>query len=43
MLLHAGVCQLCLHKVTVDFACALCRSRISVDAAEIQNGCPDKG
>jgi len=23
-------------------ACALCRSRISADAAEIQNSCPDK-
>jgi len=37
------VCQLCIYKVTVDWACALCRSRISADATEIQNGCPDKG
>ena len=43
LLLFAGVCQLCIHKLTVDLACALCRSRISADATEIQNGCPDKG
>ena len=40
---HEGVCQLCIHKVTVKLACALCRSRISADATEIQNGCLDKG
>ena len=40
---HAGVCQLCVHKATVELACALCRYRISADATEIQNGCLDKG
>ena len=27
----------------MEVTCALCRSRISTDASEIQNGCPDKG
>ena len=40
---HAGVCQLCINKVTVELYCALRRSMISADATEIQNDCPDKG
>ena len=37
------VCQLYIYiyTVTVYLACA-CRSRISADATEIQNDCPDK-
>jgi len=43
VLSHACVCQLCIPKVTVELAYALCRSRISAEATEIQNGCLDKG
>ena len=32
-----------VYKVTVELTYALCRSRISADATDIQNGCPDKG
>jgi len=43
MLKYAGVCQLCIHKGTVDLASPLCRSRNSADVIEIQNGRPDNG
>ena len=33
MLKYAGVCQLCIHKSTVDLASPLCR--ISGDAIEV--------